>query len=69
MAAQCKLCNKNAVIIENKIYYCGPCYVNRFVRVRKGLQSKPLDNRNKSTDKGKLCSGTKSLFTRRQLVR
>ena len=46
-------CKKDAVIIENKIYYCGPCYVNRFVRVRKGLQSKPLDNRNESTDKGK----------------
>ena len=42
MKEKCK-CKKDAVIIEDKIYYCGPCYVNKFVRVRKGLQSKPLD--------------------------
>ncbi len=45
---QHKECKKDAVIIENKKYYCGPCYVNKFVRVRKGLRSKPLDNRSKT---------------------
>ena len=53
MKEKCE-CKKDAVIIENKKYYCGPCYVNRFVRVRKGLQFKPMDNRYESTDKGKL---------------
>ena len=53
MKEKCE-CKKDAVIIENKKYYCGPCYVNRFVRVRKGLRSKPLDNRNETSDKGKL---------------
>ena len=52
MKEKCE-CKKDAVIIENKKYYCGPCYVNKFVRVRsKRLQSKSLDNCNESTDKG-----------------
>jgi hypothetical protein len=52
MAAQCKLCNKNAVIIENKIYYCATCYVNKFVKLHKRLSIKPLDNSIKSINKG-----------------
>ena len=42
-------------LIEDKIYYCADCYVNKFVRVRsKRLQPKPMDNRYESTNKGKL---------------
>jgi len=40
---KCK-CKKDAVIVENKIYYCGPCYVNEFVGMHKRLRPKPLDN-------------------------
>ena len=53
MKEKCE-CKKDAVIIEDKKYYCGPCYVNKFVRVHKGLRSKPLDNRNETSNKGKL---------------
>jgi hypothetical protein len=24
---KCHKCTKDAVIIDNKIYYCGPCYI------------------------------------------
>jgi len=41
-------CKKDAVIVENKKYYCADCYINKFVRVRKGLRLKPLDNRNET---------------------
>jgi hypothetical protein len=37
-------CKKDAVIVEDKKYYCADCYINKFVRVRKGLRPKPLDN-------------------------
>ena len=47
-------CKKDAVVVENKKYYCADCYINKFVRVRKRLRPKPLDNRNETNDKGKL---------------
>ena len=50
----CVGCKKDAVIIENKEYYCGPCYINKFIGVYKRLQFKPVDNRYESTNKGKL---------------
>ena len=37
-------CKKDAVIIENKKYYCADCYINKFVGVRKRLRPKPMDN-------------------------
>jgi len=52
MATQCKLCKKNAVIIKNKNYYCADCYINKFISMYKRLSVKPLDNSNKSINKG-----------------
>ena len=28
---KCSKCDKDAVIIEDKIYYCGPCAVKQFI--------------------------------------
>lgn len=45
---KCSKCKKNAVIIENKIYYCGRCAVDHFIaRVHKRLRSKPIFNNSK----------------------
>lgn len=49
---KCSKCEKNAVIIENKIYYCGPCAVTQFViGLPKRLRSKPNDNFSKGSNK------------------
>jgi ribosomal protein L37AE/L43A len=46
---KCEKCDKNAVIIENKIYYCGPCAVKQFVDgVHKRLRSQPSNNSSKN---------------------
>ena len=46
---KCSKCVKNAVIIEDKIYYCGDCAVEQFVdRVHKRLRSKPRNNYSKN---------------------
>ena len=46
---KCSECEKNAVIIENKIYYCGSCAVKQFItRVHKRLRSKPNINNSKN---------------------
>ena len=47
---KCSECNENAVIIENKIYYCGPCYVNEFIRVHKRLRLQPSNHSGKNDD-------------------
>ena len=50
---KCTLCEKNAVIIENKIYYCGDCAVKQFIdRVHKRLRSKPRNNSIKNNVSG-----------------
>tara|TARA_Y100001938_G_scaffold138150_1_gene203236 strand:+ start:594 stop:770 length:177 start_codon:yes stop_codon:yes gene_type:complete len=50
---KCTLCEKNAVIIENKIYYCGNCAVKQFIdRVHKRLRYKPGDNNSKNNASG-----------------
>tara|TARA_Y100001973_G_scaffold97290_1_gene153148 strand:+ start:1614 stop:1790 length:177 start_codon:yes stop_codon:yes gene_type:complete len=50
---KCTLCEKNAVIIENKIYYCGDCAVKQFIdRVHKRLRYKPGDNNSKNNASG-----------------
>jgi len=41
---KCTKCINNAVIIEDKIYYCGPCAVNKFVRLHKRLRPKSNNN-------------------------
>ena len=42
---KCEKCEKNAVIIEDKIYYCGDCAVKQFIdRVHKRLRPKPVNN-------------------------
>jgi Zn finger protein HypA/HybF involved in hydrogenase expression len=49
---KCNECEKNAVILENKIYYCGDCAVEQFItKLHKRLQSKPVDS-NKTLRKG-----------------
>ena len=45
-------CKKDAVVIENKIYYCAPCYIDKFIRVFKRLRPEPLDNSFKIHNKG-----------------
>ena len=52
MKEKCE-CKKDAVIIENKKYYCGPCYVNKFIRVHERLRLKSLHDSIESTNKGK----------------
>ena len=47
---KCSECNENAVIIENKIYYCGPCYVNQFIRVHERLRLQPSNHSGKNDD-------------------
>jgi hypothetical protein len=45
----CIKCNKDAVIIENKIYFCGSCAVEQFIDgVHKRLRSKPNNNSNQN---------------------
>ena len=41
---KCTKCINNAVIIEDKIYYCGPCAVNKFIRLHKRLRPKSNNN-------------------------
>ena len=48
---KCSKCNENAVIIENEIYYCGPCGVNKFIRMHERLRPKPIHNTIKSNCK------------------
>lgn len=43
---------RDAVIIKNKIYYCGPCAVNKFVRMHKRFRHKPNNNSGENTVKG-----------------
>ena len=51
---KCSKCKKDAVIIENEIYYCGPCAVEQFInRVHKRLRSKPYNNYSKDFGKNK----------------
>lgn len=51
---KCKFCEKKAVIIENNIYYCGPCAVKNFITgVHKRLGSKPCNNYSESNNKGR----------------
>ena len=51
---KCSECEKKAIIIENKIYYCGPCAVKQFINgVHKRLRSKPSNNSNQNTVKRK----------------
>ncbi len=47
-------CKKDAVIVEYKKYYCADCYINKFVRVRKRLRPKPMDNSSKTNIERKL---------------
>ena len=50
---KCSKCEKDAVIIENKIYYCGSCAVTQFINgLHKRLRSKPNDNFSKNINKG-----------------
>jgi hypothetical protein len=47
---KCSKCEKDAVIIEDKIYYCGICAVDQFIdRVHKRLRSKPSNNNSKNS--------------------
>jgi hypothetical protein len=42
---KCSKCKKDAVIIEDKIYYCGDCAVKQFIsRVHKRVGHQPLHN-------------------------
>ncbi len=51
---KCSKCDKDAVIIENKIYYCGSCAVKQFIDgVHKRLGSKPNINNSQNTVKRK----------------
>jgi len=51
---KCSKCEKDAVIIENEIYYCGPCAVKQFVtKLHKRLRSKPHNNYSKDISKNK----------------
>ena len=51
---KCSNCEKDAVIIENKIYYCGPCAVKQFIDgVHKRLRYKPSNNSSENTVKRK----------------
>jgi len=46
---KCSKCIKDAVIIENKIYFCADCAVEQFIdRVHKRLRSKPSNNSSKN---------------------
>jgi len=54
MKKKCEECEKDAVIIENKKYYCADCYIDKFIGVYKRLRFKPLHDSIESTNKGKL---------------
>ena len=45
---KCFKCKKDAVFIEKKIYYCGLCAVDKFVKLRERLQSKSINNNSKN---------------------
>ena len=53
MKKKCEECEKDAVIIENKKYYCPDCYIDRFVRVHERLRFKSLHDSIESTNQGK----------------
>ena len=44
-------CKKNAIIIENKVYYCATCYINKFIRVHQRHRYKPNNNSGENTVK------------------
>ncbi len=48
---KCSKCDKDAVVYENKIYYCGPCAVTKFVRMHKRLRPKPSNDSSQNTVK------------------
>tara|TARA_R100000908_G_C3722523_1_gene124747 strand:- start:286 stop:462 length:177 start_codon:yes stop_codon:yes gene_type:complete len=51
---KCSKCDKDAVIIENKIYYCGSCAVKQFIDgVHKRSRFKPSNNSSQNTVKRK----------------
>ena len=51
---KCSNCDKDAVIIENKIYYCGSCAVKQFIDgVHKRPRFKPSNNSSENTVKRK----------------
>tara|TARA_E500000305_G_scaffold101624_1_gene95327 strand:- start:548 stop:778 length:231 start_codon:yes stop_codon:yes gene_type:complete len=52
MKKKCEECEKDAVIIENKKYYCADCYIDKFIGMYKRLRFKSVDDRSKSIDKG-----------------
>ena len=45
-------CKKDAVIVEDKKYYCADCYIDKFIGMYKRLRFKSVDDRSKSIDKG-----------------
>ena len=46
---KCEVCTTiPSVIIHKQVYYCADCYINKFVRMRKGLRPKPMDNSSKT---------------------
>ena len=47
-----KECEKNAVIIEDKKYYCAECYIDKFIGVYKRLRFKPVHDSVEPTNKG-----------------
>ena len=47
---KCK-CKKDAVIIENKKYYCANCYINKFIGVRKKLRLESNNIYSKTSNK------------------
>lgn len=47
-------CKKDAVIVEDKKYYCADCYINKFIGVYKRLRHKPMDNSSKTYIERKL---------------
>lgn len=48
---KCNKCKKDAVVYENKIYYCGPCAVTKFIRMHKRLRPKPSNDSSQNTVK------------------
>ena len=47
-------CKKDAVIIEDKKYYCADCYIDKFIGMYKRLRFKPLDDSIKTSYERKL---------------
>ena len=46
-------CKKDAVIIEDKKYYCADCYIDKFIGMYERLRFKPVHDSIKPTNKGK----------------